>query len=384
MVNMDKSKVVVLKCDTYDYEPVYDTVEKGINLLGGIANFVKEGEKILIKPNVLIGADPEKCISTHPSVFRAVGVLLKKAKAAVYYGDSSAFGECAVNMERASLKQVADELEIIMADFDKGKVVNHSTALLNKMFVIANGVLASDGLVSLSKLKTHELTRFTGAVKNQFGCVPGLRKGQFHARLPSPFDFATMLVDLNTLVKPRLYIMDGIMAMEGNGPRNGQPKKLGIILFSTDPVALDAIACKIIDLDPEYVPTSKPGERASLGTYHYKNIEVIGEDIDSLVDKDFDVVRKPPVEVPGGIIRKFINKQISPKPFIDKKKCTNCGTCVRHCPVEPGALDWHTGDNDKPPTYKYDRCIRCFCCQELCPEGAISVRETIFSRILKR
>ncbi len=381
---MTKSKVVLVKCDSYDYEQVNDAVKTGVKLLGGISNYVQMGERIVIKPNVLIGTDPSNCVCTHPSVFRAVGLMLKKTGAIVTYGDSSGFGKCEANMKRAKLKDVADELGIMLADFDKGQVVTHKEALLNKRFIIANGVLESDGLISLPKLKTHGLTRFTGAIKNQFGCVPGIRKGQFHVKLADPYEFAKMLVDLNTLIKPRLYIMDGIMAMEGNGPRSGKPKKLGVLLFSNDPVAMDAVACKIIDLNPTFVPTSKPGEMAGLGTYHYENIEVIGEDVEAFIDKDFEVVRKPPIAISSGRIRTFIRNQICPKPTIDKAMCTNCGTCVQHCPVNPKAVNWHTGDESLPPTYKYDRCIRCYCCQELCPEGAVSVRETILSRAFFR
>lgn len=381
---MNKSKVALIKCDTYDDEQVFEAVQAGMNLLGGVHNFIGDGEKIVIKPNVLVGAAPEKCISPHPSVFRAVAVMLKEVNAILSYGDSSIFGKCQANMRRARLKEVADELGIMLADFDKGKTVTHDGALLNKRFVLANGVIAADGLVSLSKLKTHGMTRLTGAIKNQFGCIPGFQKSQLHVRIADPYQFATMLVDLNTLIKPRLYIMDGIMAMEGNGPRSGKTKKLGVLLFSDDPIALDAVACKIIDLNPEYVPTAKPGEISGLGTYHYENIEVVGEEIEPLVDKDFEVVRKPPVTVSSGRIRNTVKNQICPRPFIDKMVCTNCGICVGQCPVNPKAVNWHTDDESSLPTYKYDRCIRCFCCQESCPEGAISVRETVLGRLIFR
>jgi uncharacterized protein (DUF362 family) len=133
-------------------------------------------------------------------------------------------------------------------------------------------------MVNLPKLKTHPLVRFTGAVKNQFGCIPGLLKSQYHVKLPDPYDFANMLVDLNTLVKPRLCVMDGIMAMEGNGPKSGRPQKMSVLLFSSDPIAIDATACRIIDLDPDVVPTSRPGEKSGLGAYHSENIEIVGED----------------------------------------------------------------------------------------------------------
>jgi Pyruvate/2-oxoacid:ferredoxin oxidoreductase delta subunit len=178
--------------------------------------------------------------------------------------------------------------------------------------------------------------------------------------------------------------MDGIMAMEGNGPRSGKPKHLGVLLFSSDPVALDSIACKIINLDPTFVPTSEPGEMAGLGTYHYENIEVVGEDIKTFIDKDFDIIRKPPVSAPTGRMRTFVKNRICPRPVIDKKMCTNCGTCVRLCPVTPKAVNWHEGDESRPPTFKYERCIHCYCCQELCPEGAVSVQETLLGKVLFR
>jgi uncharacterized protein (DUF362 family)/Pyruvate/2-oxoacid:ferredoxin oxidoreductase delta subunit len=379
-----KSRVALVACDNYDDTEVYRAVKSGIDLIGGINAFVKPGEKIVLKPNVLIGASPEKCVCTHPAILRAVGKLFLEAGAAVSYGDSPGFGGAALNMRLAGLKQVADELNIPLAEFSRGKEVSHREALLVKRFVIAEGVLATDGLVSLAKLKTHGLTRMTGAVKNQFGCVPGLLKNQFHARMPDPYNFATMLVDLNTLIKPRICIMDAVMAMEGNGPRSGRPRKLGVLLFSKDPVALDAVACKIIDLDTAFVPTFEPGEKAGLGTFHDENIEVAGGKIEDFICRDFDVVRKPPEHATAGRLRSFIKNRINPKPVIDKNLCNCCGICVEHCPVSPKAVDWVENDKTRPPVHNYGRCIRCFCCHELCPQGAISIRRTLLGRILLR
>jgi uncharacterized protein (DUF362 family) len=177
---MNKSKVALVRCDTYDEAEVSKAVATGVDLLGGVTEFVKRGEKIVMKPNVLIGSHPDKCVCTHPSVFKAAGRLLQEAGASVYYGDSPVFGRCKTNLKRSHLKQAGDELGIQIADFDKGREVSHKDALLIKSFVIANGVLDSDGLVNLSKLKTHALTRLTGAIKNQFGCIPGLHKSRYH------------------------------------------------------------------------------------------------------------------------------------------------------------------------------------------------------------
>jgi uncharacterized protein (DUF362 family)/ferredoxin len=381
---MNKTRVAAIRCDTYNNDQVLKAIKTGIDLLGGISVFAKPGERIVMKPNILIGTDPDKGVTTHPAVFRAVGKLLKDAGASVYYGDSPSFGKSEPNLRRSGLKQVGDELEFALADFDSGRPISHKGALLVKKFIVANGVLDSDGLVSLPKLKTHGLVRFTGAVKNQFGCVPGLLKSQYHVKLPDPYDFATMLVDLNTLIKPRLYVMDGIMAMEGNGPRSGKLKQLSVLLLSMDPIALDAIACRIIDLDPEIVPTSKPGERSGLGTYHSENIELVGESIESFIDSSFEVNRTAPVSSSGSRFRTFIKNRITERPVIDKTKCTLCDICIRMCPVEPKAVDWYKGDRSKPPKHDYGRCIRCYCCQETCPEGAIFIDSPLLGRLFLR
>ena len=381
---MNKTKVAVIRCDSYDGQQALESVKKGIDLLGGIASFVKPGEKLVLKPNILVGVEAEKCVTTHPAVFGAVGKLCQAAGVKVYYGDSPSFGKAESNLRRAGLKQVGDELGFMLADFDAGREVSHKDALLVKKMVLANGVLESDGLISLPKLKTHGLVRFTGAVKNQFGCVPGLLKGQYHVKLPDPYDFAAMLVDINTYIKPRLYVMDGITAMEGNGPRSGKPKQLNVLLFSTDPIAIDAVACRIINVNPEIVPTAKLGEKAKLGTYHAENIEIVGDSLEGLIDKKFKVNRTAPVTNKGNRVMSFIKNKITPRPVIDKTKCTQCGTCVRMCPVEPKAVNWVNNDKTKPPKHYYDLCIRCYCCQETCQEGAIDIERPLLGRIFFR
>jgi MinD superfamily P-loop ATPase len=122
------------------------------------------------------------------------------------------------------------------------------------------------------------------------------------------------------------------------------------------------------------VPTSAPGEKSGLGTYHYENIEIVGAKVEDYICPDFDVVRKPVVSSAGGSIGRFMKNRFSPRPVIDKALCNQCGTCVKHCPVTPKAVDWVGGDKTRPPAHNYSRCIRCFCCQELCPQGAISVQ----------
>ena len=163
-----------------------------------------------------------------------------------------------------------------------------------------------------------------------------------------------------------------------NMPVFRQVDKLLIIPFAYN-IAMKA--CKIINLDPEIVPTSKPGEKSGLGTYHYDRIEVVGDDINSVITRDFDVTRKPPVAVSGGRVRNFIKNQTCPGPAIDKKKCTRCGICHKVCPLDPKAIVWDK-ETGEFPVHNYNRCIRCYCCQELCPEGAVELKVPFLRRIL--
>ena len=378
-----KSKVAIVRCGSYNTEEVRKAVSRGLELMGGAESFVKQGEKILLKVNLLVGEVPEKCVNTHPAVFRAVAEMFAAKGAIVQYGDSPGFGTPLAAAKKSGIADVAKELKVEEADFKEGREVFFEQGNQNKSFYIANGVLDADGLISLPKMKTHALERFTGAIKNQFGCVVGMRKGEFHVKLPDATDFARMLVDLNSFVKPRLYIMDGIMAMEGNGPRGGTPRAMNVLLFSTDPVALDATASRMINLNPLYVPTTLIGGQTGAGTFNEEEIEIVGDTLKDFICMDFNVERTPVKTVKRNSVNTFLKNRLIAKPVIIEDKCTQCGTCVHSCPVEGKAINWLNGDKTKAPVYDYKKCIRCYCCQEMCPESAIVLKDPVIIKVGK-
>lgn len=379
----NSSTVVLIRCEDYQPVNIQAAVNKGIELLGGIHQFAVKGERVILKPNILSGEGPEKNISPHPEVFRAVAKAFKEIGAELSYGDSPGFGSPEANAKRGGFADVAAEEGVAWANFSDAREIPFPEGKVIRKFSIAEGVAASDGLISICKLKTHALTRITGAIKNQFGCIPGPRKAEFHSVMPTVALFAQMLVDLNRLLKPRLFIMDGVIAMEGNGPRNGSPRRMNVLLFSTDPVALDAAVCRLIDLDPGLVETLVYGEEFGLGFAH--NFEFLGDALDSLIVKDFDVNRSPRKTTTDtsflatSIMRRFT----APRPTIKTDLCTKCGRCIEVCPAQPKALSWKESGKTVPPVYDYARCIRCYCCQELCPFEAIYVRVPPLGRIIR-
>ncbi|MDD5264201.1 MAG: DUF362 domain-containing protein [Candidatus Bipolaricaulis sp.] len=375
------STVALVRCTSYRDDEVDAAVRRGLDLLGGALRFVRPGESVVLKPNLLVGREAERAVTTHPSVFRAVARALGDAGVRLSYGDSPGFGRTENVAGRAGIADVARELAIPVADFGSGETVSFPDGHLIKQFTIAHGVLDADGLVSIAKLKTHGLTRLTGAIKNQFGCIPGMLKAEFHARLPNADLFSQMLVDLNLLLRPRLSVVDGIVAMEGNGPQSGRPRSMNVILLSADPVALDATICRLIDLDPRLVAPIAYGEAFGLGSA--KAIDVVGDPVDGFVVPDFDVQRSSRATAgrPGRVGR-IARCLIVPRPVIRSEACTRCGTCVRVCPVTPKGVEFAA--NGSPPAHHYDRCIRCYCCQELCPEGAIEVDVPPLGRLIHR
>ena len=376
--------VALVHCSEYNADIVTAAVGKGMDLLGGVQRFVNPGERLLLKPNLLAADPPHKCVTTHPLVFKAVAQSLQTAGAKLSYGDSPALGSMERAAEKAGLAAVAAQLGIEAADFKNSREVFCEHGHQHKRFNLAQGVLASDGVVSLPKLKTHALERITGAVKNQFGCIASMRKSEFHLKIPDAQVFAKMLLDLNALIAPRLYIMDGIQAMEGNGPRGGRPRSLQVLLFADDPIALDATVCRIIGLDPAYVPTVKWGQDLKLGFYRSEDITLVGDPISRFYCADFDVPRKPvrPFR-PKGFYR-WLSQHLVERPVVQPRRCIRCGLCIQVCPATPKAIDWLSANKDRPPRHNYTDCIRCYCCQELCPQSAIVLNRPAGRRLLDR
>lgn len=380
-----KGLVALVPCDSYDREKVEAAVRQGVALIGGIGQFAEKDKKILLKPNLLRRAEPDKAITTHPEVFRAVALLLREAGyTQLFYGDSPGTGSAVKTAEACGAAAAAEELGIQWADFSTCVETPFPQGHTAKRFFLAKGVLDHSAVFNLCKMKTHALERITGAVKNMYGCVQGYNKGAGHVSYPSADRFAAMLCDLHRLLKPRLHILDGITAMEGNGPASGTPIHMGVLLFSADPVALDSVFCRLVHLNPELVPTNVQGMKAGIGTYQQVRLLTpegelpMEEAVLRYGKRDFDVYRgkeEPPFLKP---LLRFAKA----RPVIEKTHCIGCGVCVASCPVEGKAV--YQKEKGTPPEYDYKACIRCFCCQEMCPEKAIVVRKHLLAKLVDR
>ncbi len=391
-------RVAIAACPDYQDEHVAAAVAA---LFGALGEDLRAGpgERLLLKPNLLSAAAPERAATTHPAVFRAVAQALAARGAVLTYGDSPGIENTERVARVSGIAAAAEALGIPLAEFDTSEEVAFPEGRVLKHIYVAKGVLEADGLVNLPKFKTHALMTFTGAVKNLFGCIPGTLKAKEHVRHPNADDFGEMCVDLAAYLRPRLSVMDAVVGMEGNGPRSGAPRRIGLLLASADPVALDAVAGAIAGLPPSAVPTTRIGGETGLGTSDLDRIEAIyfrdpsdpaaapetapaSRIARGLLVPDFrlpDAVHSTVRFVTTTGVRALRGFVLN-RPTIDPARCSRCGACVRACPTEPKSLA-ADGPRDVPH-YDYRTCIRCFCCQEMCPAGAIDVRKAPFGFLL--
>ena len=378
---MSRSRVALVRCPTYDPESVYQALARGVELLGGLEHFATAGENLLLKPNLLAGEPPEKAVTTHPSVLVACVRLLREAGAAVSFGDSPGLESPARAADRAGLTEAAAGSGAEFVDFSSGSPMENRHSEVARRFAIADPVHHCDGIVNLPKMKTHQLTRITGAVKNLYGCIPGRQKALYHVQFRDVTAFCTLLVELALLLRARLHVMDGVVAMEGNGPRGGDPRPVGVLILSRDPVAVDSVFCRLVRMDPEFVPTNVIGEQRNLGHWRPGDIELVGDSPEDLAVRDFRIIRKPVSSYAPYAHYNLLKHLLLPRPIIDSARCVRCGRCVEACPVPEKALRFGE-DDQRPPRFNHDLCIRCYCCHESCPEGAIDKQTPLLGRVL--
>ena len=377
-----KSRVILLPCKEYEEEEIYSLLKKGLALLGGVESLIGKEEQILLKPNLLKKAEIEKAVITHPIVVGALArILREEGYNRIMLADSCGNGTTSKVIQGTGMDAYLVKYHITAVVYKEQVMVSYTQGIQAKEFILPKELTEADCVISVSKMKTHALERITGAVKNSYGFIYGRQKAIGHTKYPSADSFARMLVDLNKMVKPRLYLMDGIVAMEGNGPGAGDPVPMNVLLMSTDPVALDSMFARLVYLDPALVPTNYHGEKMGLGTWKEEEILVLlpeGKEI-SISDAvklfgkpDFHVDRKRLRQNLWTRMAKALNL-FQKKPYIQADLCVKCGICVNSCPVPEKAVDFRKG-KDQPPVYDYKKCIRCFCCQEMCPKKAIKVR----------
>lgn len=365
----------MVKCENYNEKIVKEKVEEALNLIGGLKKFVKTGQKVLIKPNLLSPRSPQDAVTTHPAVIKAVCEEVLSLSAQPTIADIPGYIHLGGDfLEKTGIAKISQELNIPAVPLEKDgfQDVKIKDGKHLKSVYIAKMVKDVDVIINISKAKTHMQTMFTGAIKNMFGCIPSKERKRAH-NIGGYEKFSQAVVDIYSVLIPHLNIMDAIVGMEGTGPTQGTPKKLGLLLASGDAVAMDCVITYLMGYKPRSVVMIEEAGKRKLGETKFENIKIAGiENIEDLVVN----FKKPRIlfsDLPN-FFTVIGYKLTEVKPFIISSKCKKCLVCVESCPVD--AID---RENPKINTQK---CIECFCCHELCPEGAVEIKKALLSKII--
>lgn len=387
---MEETQVYAASCP--DYSQAEGAIRALVEQMGGMGRFVRPGERIVLKANLLRAAPPESAICTHPAVVEAVAKLVKEAGGTPVICDSpgGALHKEAVLRslyEKTGMAAVAAAAGAALSMDSSTRTVSLPEGKVLRQAEIITPVAEADGVIDLCKMKTHVLMSMTGAVKNLFGVIPGLSKVGYHATHPDHETFADVLLDLTGYVRPRLSLMDGILAMEGDGPgSSGTPRQAGLLLAAANPLALDTAAGAIMNLPRQDNPVLLAAERRGLTPCRMEDVELIGGTVEELRMADYKFpasTKSNLMDFLGPLARpaeRLCKKALSQTPRIDGAKCVGCGICAKSCPGQAIAMT----APGKKARISQKACIHCYCCHELCPQKAVELHQSWLGRLLTK
>ena len=376
--------VSIVKCDSYAPEDCERALSAVLEPLGGL-DWVRSGMRIVIKANLVSAMKPDAAATTHPALLRALTQALQARGASVVIGDSPGglYNEAYLNRvyRVTGMEETGAELN---RDFSQRDAV-FPEAHVARHFTYTAYLDNADAIISFCKLKSHGMMSLSAATKNLFGAIPGTMKPEYHFRYPDPLDFAGMIVDLNSYFKPRLYLVDAVEAMEGNGPTAGTPRHMGALLAGTDGHRLALVCAALIGLEPMAVPTLRAAANYGFIGETADDVTVAGCLADFILP-DFQRIERGrglqfETLLPGALgtaFGKVAQKALRSSPRLKKKLCVGCGKCTEICPAKAITI------TEKKAVIAREKCIRCFCCQEFCPKGAMQVHRPLPARILNR
>jgi uncharacterized protein (DUF362 family) len=305
---MTQPSVALIRCTDYSEPKVTEAIRRQFELLGGLEKFVSRGDSVLLKPNFIAPKSRCSAAVTDPMVLIAIAKLLIDFGGKPFIGDSPAWGNIFACVKRLRVEEELRKLNVPVKQLDKPKMCRISD---DTVIGISSAALDADRIINVPKFKAHRQLMATFAVKNMFGCVSGKRKALLHfSKGKDEGDFCKMLIDIYRFLNPVLTIIDGITAMEGNGPIRGTPRELGWLICGTEPIACEAVCAKLVSIEPDKLPIVKAARKMRFGCVEFENIRIVGDDFPAQACTDFRPAEPLAIRFSLGHICKSVCKQV--------------------------------------------------------------------------
>ena len=375
------TKVSIVRCEDYEYNRLRQVIQESLELIGGLGSVMREGDKVLLKPNMMASKSPDRAVNTHPTFIRALFEIIRDFGAKPVIGESpggAIFGTKRV-WKNSGMDEMTKEIGAPIVKLESSGIVKVKPPFGKKLkeFYIAKPVLDADVVVSVPKFKVHGTMLLTGAIKNLLGTIPGVHKIDFHKVAPKPDEFGDVLSDILSVIKPKLAVMDAIWGMDGNGPTFGRPRKVGFVIASPDCVAMDAVVARMMGIEPLRVYATKHAARKGLGIADLNRIEIMGVPLSEskIPDWQLDFTSNRVVSRIPRFLLKLYGLGFKAYPLLTQHKCKSCRNCLDGCPT--GARFFE----NNYPKVDFKKCIRCLQCFEVCQNRAVHLK---FSYLAKQ
>jgi len=269
---MDKSTVALVKGER-GHEPVFRALDL-IDYKSALTGY----SRVLIKVNFINTQTWDTGATTDPMVVEALILRLKGLPVEVNVVESDA---TVTNADKAyvatGMKEMCERNGVKFINLryqkDKVKIPISDCETLNSIKVPR--IVTESAIISAAKLKTHMATKVTLGMKNMFGLMPDKFKGKYHMN-----GISKVLVDINTVIKPALTVIDGFVAMEGRGPTDGTPVKMDLIIAGKDVVATDATAARVMGFDPHEISHIRTAAEKGLG--NIDDVDIVGSKLEDV------------------------------------------------------------------------------------------------------
>lgn len=375
------SKLLFLRQNSYSQGEINIAVKKIFDHFGGIGRFVRPGGTVLLKVNLVAGHVPERRVTTDPAIVRSVAVQVLEAGGRPVIADSPGIESFSSAAEKAGFSAVARELGIQCIELIDPVPIPHCSENSKVSFhriEAARLALEADAVINLPKLKTHGQMLLTMGVKNMFGCVVGQRKAEWHYNVGLSRDlFASLLLDIYNGIKPCLTIMDGVIGMDGAGPTSGNPYGYGLIVGAEDALSMDFWLCRMLGVPLENFPLWRAAKKQNMPQCELKPEDLAGDLGPEHSFKDVDIPSLRSLRMlPRLPFSSFFEKLMASRPVHVPTLCIGCGRCEAVCAA--GALK----HKNRKLTFDYSKCIRCYCCHEMCPVKAVDFKDSFLVRLM--